>query len=955
MGKLSYYAVARGRAAGIYQSWAECSAQVTGFPNAKFKGFATLQEAQAFIQDNAAAAAFSHQSPGGPLGPVTAPLIDNNPRDRIAGMIAMPRSDERPSGLVFGMEGHWSQFYAVAQGRVPGIYQSWAECSDQVTGFLGAKFKKFSSREDAQAYIDSNRAAPQPSNPGLESAWAPSMNMRVPGPSSNSVDPSIQLRSSHWDRDTCPQPNMQQHPVSVPAHQGAWPSMATAGAGVDPFLLLAPSPPPSPPPPVELDEAQQQVLRDVDSGHNVFFTGVAGTGKSFLLKAIISRLKQRYPQTVCLKKADIKKDDDDDSVALDGRCDCYGCKVAVTAPTGIAAVHINGTTIHSMSGCGAVNILPHFKRCWAPKYRSRWRSLSVLIIDEVSMVSAEMLEQLERTVRAIRQGRNHPGGGGKDNDGASGRDSGDAGCSASRVSSSNSHMHGSDSRSDSSSSTSTNTTNTVNRDDPDAAAPAFGGIQVIVCGDFFQLPPTSRDQLSPIEHPLTFLNRGYAFQAPAWRRCRFRSTLLRHVYRQKDARFSGILGELRVGDTCRLGELLRECTRPLPEENGVKPTELYSTNDEVDHRNEQELTALPGEPCTYHSHDRVSVAGALIGGPYEGDAERELWKQEFWRHCMATKQVVVKEGAQVMLLKNLDLVSKNMLVNGSQGIVVGFEELSTVLRQLGVDKKKHANASHSDADASKNRGWKRPAAGDAGAWDDADDGHYSGVRVMDNSNGMDDGGSGRDGDDQGPTHGQGQPQGPPFAPTVPTGQHDGLPPWRRWQLTQGAPELLAHVNKAGQLDAIQRMRVRLPVVRFHNGRVLVVLPQPFEYELFGVGTCVRWQVPLKLSWAVTIHKCQGMSLERCKVSLGNIFAHGQAYVALSRATDMAGLWIQNASCALSSIKTSPVARAFYEALERGETYSDNVFDKYWRYLHDNWEEIKAKYEEDMRRANVATR
>ena len=103
----------------------------------------------------------------------------------------------------------------------------------------------------------------------------------------------------------------------------------------------------------------------------------------------------------------------------------------------------------------------------------------------------------------------------------------------------------------------------------------------------------------------------------------------------------------------------------------------------------------------------------------------------------------------------------------------------------------------------------------------------------------------------------------------------------------------------------------VPRVCFDNGQEVVI--GPVEYVTKGAGgdgQHVRMQIPLKLAWAVTIHKSQGSTLTRAELMLNNTFDYGQAYVALSRVTCIDGLWL-TAPITKSSIKANPLVIDYF--------------------------------------------
>lgn len=261
-----------------------------------------------------------------------------------------------------------------------------------------------------------------------------------------------------------------------------------------------------------------------------------------------------------------------------------GKNVAVTATTGLAATHLGGNTIHAWSGIGVHDELP--KR-FADKLSKQRRELvtkaDILVIDEISMLHDYRLDMVDEALRLARGRRNEP----------------------------------------------------------------FGGIQVILCGDFFQLPPVNRSDSK---------QGSFVVSSKAWQEGAFSVCYLQEQYRQADDQtYTDILNGIRAGQLMRSQlEMLRARAEGVDDPFTVR-TRLLTTNVDVDAINHQQLAALPGDVIEYEM--------TTTGG--------QRYVEQLKRSCLAPEILRLKPGSSVMCIKNSQ---DRKYVNGSLGEVVDFEE-----------------------------------------------------------------------------------------------------------------------------------------------------------------------------------------------------------------------------------------------------------------------------------------
>ena len=258
-----------------------------------------------------------------------------------------------------------------------------------------------------------------------------------------------------------------------------------------------------------------------------------------------------------------------------------GVEPAVTASTGIAATHVNGMTIHSWAGIGIKKRVTDWDIEMIQsreKTAKRIVDAKILIIDEISMLDADTLNSVDKVLRALRQ------------------------------------PFFTESR-------------------------PFGGLQVIFVGDFFQLPPVSREG-----------EARFAFDSQAWRDANPVVCYLSEQHRQEDSVFLDLLNAVRRNE---VEDVHYETLKSRMKKSAKRATRLHTHNAEADAINVESLAEVKGTSRVFHMTSKGSRT--LV----------EALKQ----NCLSPESLTLKEGAQVMFTRNNFEMG---YVNGTLGEVIDF-------------------------------------------------------------------------------------------------------------------------------------------------------------------------------------------------------------------------------------------------------------------------------------------
>ena len=317
------------------------------------------------------------------------------------------------------------------------------------------------------------------------------------------------------------------------------------------------------------NEEFQKALQIINyTRRSLFLTGKAGTGKSTFLRYICRHTKKKH---------------------------------IVLAPTGIAAINAGGSTLHSFFKIPLHPLIPTDSRFsnrnikdtlkYNGEKRKILREVELIIIDEISMVRADIIDFVDKVLRIYSRNMREP----------------------------------------------------------------FGGKQLLLVGDVYQLEPVLREEDRQFLRP--FYPSAYFFDAHVFREFQLVSIELRKVYRQNDPTFISILDHIRTNTVMdsELSMLNRRVDAPVEKHDNALAITLSTRRDTVDYINEQKLRQLPGDPSVFMGEIKGEFPESSLPTPMQLD---------------------LKVGAQVIFIKN-DLDKR--WVNGTLGIIEAIDEAEGML------------------------------------------------------------------------------------------------------------------------------------------------------------------------------------------------------------------------------------------------------------------------------------
>ena len=300
----------------------------------------------------------------------------------------------------------------------------------------------------------------------------------------------------------------------------------------------------------------------------------------------------------------------------------------------------------------------------------------------------------------------------------------------------------------------------------------FGGLQVILCGDFFQLPPITRGSEKAT----------YVFDSRIWNNMDLKICYLEEQFRCTDSKYMNILTEIRNGSVSTESKQLLATRINKPISSVKDPLQLFTINRKVDEINDQKLARIPQPPEEFYMKKYVSDAQSI-----EEERENTNLLTALVNGCMAPEVLILKKTAQVIFIKNNFMKG---YANGSLGEVVDFDE-------------------------------------------------ESGYPIV--------------------------------------------------ELTDGSR--ITATPEEWKSEKVKLVKKTDEEIAFEKHMKADMGDDPDGVEKFTELTSGARisQIPLRLAWALTIHRSQGMSLDYAKMELGNVFTEGQGYVALSRVRSLNGI------------------------------------------------------------------